>query len=465
MLNFLYMKNIALITLFLIFLLPTLAKSCGLFVSSNPVSLGSSSSSEIEHGDINVLLEHNGTEERLTFQVEYEGSANDFGWIIPLPENPEIVKGEDDTFEKLEFYTRPKEKFSNEVALSFAQMLIPFKTASLSTGSDVDMVGSMPSSTQFTPKTTTVEVLERKSIEDYEIAVLSSENENDLKDWLEENDYVYPENELGVIEDYINKKWVFVAIKMKDNGTKNTVPLSFTFDSSKMIVPMQMSSDTKVEDSGIPVIEKNDNDVVKTNVYVISNSKVFLKNYFKSITFYAEKLSGDESKSVGGSKNKGFLTAISLTENSSNIKEDFLFGTSNDNEEINAGTMGLADYVQIFFLSLISGLVFGNYIINNLIIFGGFLYIIFSIIFSLLFIRGLIRKNGRDIVPLVIVLFLNILFSATALKDFGSIGLIFPATNAILFILGFSLYIRTTSKQKLPEPTEPPPISDQNKYF
>jgi hypothetical protein len=59
-----------------------------------------------------------------------------------------------------------------------------------------------------------VEVIERKTVGIYDVAVLSAEDPEALTNWLNQNGYFFPTEGKAILDYYINKEWYFVAMKI-----------------------------------------------------------------------------------------------------------------------------------------------------------------------------------------------------------------------------------------------------------
>jgi hypothetical protein len=92
-----------------------------------------------------ILLYDQGRED-LVLQVKYEGPAEDFGWLIPVPALPEVRKGSMDYFYELSRLTQER----------FGDGLVHKRTGSL---------GGAPEP---------VKVIEIKTVGAYEVAALST---------------------------------------------------------------------------------------------------------------------------------------------------------------------------------------------------------------------------------------------------------------------------------------------------
>ena len=67
-----------------------------------------------------AIILHDANREDLILQVRYEGPAEDFGWLIPVPGQPEVRKGSMDPFYELSRLTQQHFR-ENMMSLGFAK--------------------------------------------------------------------------------------------------------------------------------------------------------------------------------------------------------------------------------------------------------------------------------------------------------------------------------------------------------
>src|SRR5262245_11866346 len=86
---------------------PRQAQACGCFTPPDPsvpiVQAGERIVFGMENG---YVVAH--------IQVQYSGSANEFGWLLPLPELPEISVGTDELFTRIIATTQPLYRLDRE---------------------------------------------------------------------------------------------------------------------------------------------------------------------------------------------------------------------------------------------------------------------------------------------------------------------------------------------------------------
>ena len=131
----------------------------------------------------------------MVLSVSYEGNAEDFAWIVPTPTRPEVTKSSDELFTSLHELTAVEygyENYSRSVGLG-------------------DFSGV------YAPQ---VRVVETKTIDYYDVAVLEATNASALKDWLNDNGYQYPDHGTYILKNYIDNGWYFTAVKLTDEYLK-----------------------------------------------------------------------------------------------------------------------------------------------------------------------------------------------------------------------------------------------------
>ncbi|MDM8549863.1 DUF2330 domain-containing protein [Desulfobacterales bacterium HSG2] len=175
-----------------------------------------------------AVIYWDGSREMLLLQVRYEGPAEDFAWIVPLPSEPEttVVDADKSPFAEISLYARRR------------------------TGQDLRL-RSMGRSAVRSSRTE-VDVIDRRIVGVYDIAVLASAHAGSLTGWLNKNGFAFPASRTDVLEHYTKKKWVYAAMRIdrKALGTVETSklavgeiqPVRFSFATTEMVYPLRISS-------------------------------------------------------------------------------------------------------------------------------------------------------------------------------------------------------------------------------
>jgi hypothetical protein len=178
-----------------------------------------------ETGQKAAILYENGTE-TLVISTTFQGNANDFAWIVPVPGKPTVTKGSDELFTNLEKLTQiqnqPQPMYSGVLGLDDRE-----------TNSGVT-------------------VIETKQVDYYDVAVLSATDKDSLVNWLKDNEYSLPDSASYLLSQYIQDKWFFVAMKINPQALEWTnvsqqlrnghaTPVVFSFATDKMVYPLRIS--------------------------------------------------------------------------------------------------------------------------------------------------------------------------------------------------------------------------------
>ena len=133
-----------------------------------------------------IIYWKDGTEV-LVLQVKYEGPAEEFAWIVPLPSRPGVaaIESKKSPFAEISLYTQLRARWGYR-------------------GRGVDHAQGKGQ----------VTVLERKVVGVYDIAVLASTDADALAGWLKRNGYAFPAKRKDVLAHYTKKKWFYVAMRI-----------------------------------------------------------------------------------------------------------------------------------------------------------------------------------------------------------------------------------------------------------
>jgi len=163
--------------------------------------------------------------EKIIFQIDYEGDAEDFAWVIPVPGYPKLFSVEDDIFYELHKLTQPP----------------PPSSFGCGWGAGVPTPGLEDEG---------VHVWEENQVGIYHTTTLSASDPNSLVEWLNDNGYAFPIEDQEILDYYVQKNWFFVAMKIQheeiinssENYTGAIQPIGIMFFSDEMVYPLKISS-------------------------------------------------------------------------------------------------------------------------------------------------------------------------------------------------------------------------------
>jgi hypothetical protein len=168
--------------------------------------------------------------EHLILSVSFEGDAENFAWVIPVPNKPEIAVTDPELFWELsDFTTRGLP--SGGGGFGCIDLLRWYGCAAPEGQDGVD-------------------VIEEQVVGPYATVILSATNATALADWLNANGYIFPEDGEEIISEYIEKEWYFVATKInaveEDTGdvlAEGAIePIVLSFASDEIVYPLRITS-------------------------------------------------------------------------------------------------------------------------------------------------------------------------------------------------------------------------------
>lgn len=198
--------------------------------------------------------------ETMVLRPGFTGSAAEFGMLIPFPSPPALRKVSEDTHTHLAAAVdapilpvrieRPRPRSRPSARRGMGR--------SVATKSTADMTAAPP------PAPDEVRVLSEEAVGMYEIAVLDAGSSKALEVWMTANDFAFPNGMETTIDEYVDVRWVFVAVKAKVGTTEGTSPkpgmrtvdttlpkgerfdgfvqaMGFRFETDEAVIPMRLS--------------------------------------------------------------------------------------------------------------------------------------------------------------------------------------------------------------------------------
>ena len=193
--------------------------------------------------DIVFAIDSEQGEVTMHVQVAYTGSAEEFAWILPIAEVPELLLSTDQLFQELSWRTRPQFQLEIVEALSDCAGY-PYYG-----GRSYEDVAFSPAPPAGQDENTTVEVISEQRVGPYETVVIRGESSEGLLDWLQENKYFLPDDLGKVLDPYVAGNSYFVALRLaKDNDVGDLAPLALTYAGTAASIPIQLTSIAATED-------------------------------------------------------------------------------------------------------------------------------------------------------------------------------------------------------------------------
>jgi hypothetical protein len=207
---------------------------CGFYVAKADSKLFNKSSK--------VILARDGQQTAIAMASDYEGEPKEFALVVPVPtfiERGQISVVDPKTIDHLDAYTAPRlvEYFDPDpcepqkvvamaAALAGARSIVPTPMA-------VEYRG--------------VKVEAQYDVAEYDVSILSAEENDGLIRWLTDNGYKIPAGAEPVIGSYIKQKMHFFVAKvnvkrMRELGRTYLQPLEVRYQTAKFMLPLRLGT-------------------------------------------------------------------------------------------------------------------------------------------------------------------------------------------------------------------------------
>jgi hypothetical protein len=171
-----------------------------------------------------VLIYRDGLEDLIIsvgLDLQAAQDPGELAWIIPVPSQPEVQVTDDEIFQVLDRLSAPE---------------VVYKTEHRG-GPGWGLGAAAPEAA--------VQVLERKEIGVYDVAVLAGREAGGLLDWLHAEGFPVPDALYSPLDAYIAEGWTFVAMRISPGASPDQVldaqPVWLSFETGQMVYPMRLT--------------------------------------------------------------------------------------------------------------------------------------------------------------------------------------------------------------------------------
>lgn len=224
---------------------PTVAFACGGFFCSAPV--GPVPPEPVDQTAERIIFEVPGDGTVTAHvQISYAGPADEFAWIVPVPNTPDVAESESDVFQEVEAAT------ALQVLLPQPEQFCAVPTSGDGGGgcngcflamSDSATAESAPRGASGAEAPPVVTVHASGSTDNYDYVSISADLASDLTDWLQTEGYNVSNNMIPVMQPYVDEGMQYLAVRLRDGRTATDVsPLSMTYQGDEPMIPIQLTA-------------------------------------------------------------------------------------------------------------------------------------------------------------------------------------------------------------------------------
>ena len=231
------------------------AQACGgTFCDNGPNAM------PVDQTGENILFIRDGNFVETHVQIQYEGDPERFAWIVPVAGVPEVSVGSEQFIQNIMAASVPAYGFTIQRDSCDLEMANSINFGGNGTGGTGSGAGGAGGDGPSGP------VVYTATVGAFEVTALSSDDPDEVINWLTENDYEVVGDTPAIIADYVTKNFVFAAIKMTPGaGSDEIHPLVFRYEGEEPCVPLVLTSVAAVENMAVRTYFLGDERWVPTN--------------------------------------------------------------------------------------------------------------------------------------------------------------------------------------------------------
>ncbi len=216
-------------------------------------------------------------------QIAFEGEADEFAWVVPVPGEPTVEVSNDAMFTTL------------------ANQTTPVFQLGVDRPGSIGCAAEMAMSADMAPREDGggVTVVSEEAVGPYLSVVLQAENADVLVIWLEDNGYSLPDGLDAVLQPYVAAGQYFVALKLlsdKDAGDIAPIVMSYTAEAAS--IPIQLTAVAAVADMPIEVFVFGPSRAVPDNYLHVDINEAAI-NWYEGADNYREVVSAAVDEAGG----------------------------------------------------------------------------------------------------------------------------------------------------------------------
>jgi hypothetical protein len=184
-------------------------------------------------------------------QISYQGAAQEFSWIVPVPSVPELGLSTDSLFQAIDWQMAPQWMLNWEER-GTCEYDVWVGGGGVFEDVAADGAGGPPSPGAENGVT----VIAEQQVGPYQSVTLAATDSAELLTWLDDNGYTIPANVGPSLDPYIADGSYFIALKLLNDADAGDIsPIKFTYQASAPMIPLVLTRIAAMPDMRIqPVV-------------------------------------------------------------------------------------------------------------------------------------------------------------------------------------------------------------------
>ena len=235
-------------------LAPSEAEACGgTFCDGGPQPMPVDQSGE------NIAFIRDGSRIEAHIQIQYEGEAERFGWVIPLQSVPEFSVGSEPFFQALLNASVPTYGITNQ----FDDCSFDDDMGGGGAPDPGDNAGGTGGAGDDGGEGGGPDILLMETVGAFEITVLTAGSAQEVIDWLDENGYQQDPDAEPILQEYLDEGHVFGAVKLTGGVDVDEIhPIVLRFESNEPCIPLRLTRIAAKDDMDVRTFFLGDSRVV-----------------------------------------------------------------------------------------------------------------------------------------------------------------------------------------------------------
>lgn len=182
-----------------------------------------------------ALVRHDGETEEILMSFDMRSDSESAALILPLPAQAELDLGDADAFDTLLDRTKPEVVTKKRLR-----------------GLGLPDLGKGDPAGGAAPTGSNVRVLDEQELGPFTTTQLTSDDSEDLRTWLEDNDYRVRDEIVGATQPYLDEGWVLAVFQLEPGSEGlgfdgDLQPVRASFPSEEMVYPMRLQAEASRE--------------------------------------------------------------------------------------------------------------------------------------------------------------------------------------------------------------------------
>ena len=277
--------------------------------------------------------------------INLTGEASEFAIVIPTPSIPKLDTVDRRIFRELNDLTMPVTRWRGGGGSSGCNV---FTTEDSGSAATFDSAGEAEG----------VTVISEQEVGAFDTVILTADNPMALTDWLDEHGYHHSIDDNAILQNYIDQKWIFTAMRLStqfQDGRRRRAqffdatvdPILLTYTAERLIYPLRLTSISAREGADVTVY------ILTPNKMHFPRAKVEYANWITDSEHDAIRLRYPTLGSFIGESR--YLTRLRRSFARTEMDTDFELVRHQDNQEFRrVRYMGLTFLPDLLLLGLVA---------------------------------------------------------------------------------------------------------------